>query len=140
MRRAREIDLEASIARGYEREEHTWRSLIVFALGIALLTAAGLYTSFYVMSAFRTQLTRERPLGYLSAGGTAFRPKAPRPVPPEEELSVLRGNEEYILNSYGWVSRENGQVRVPIERAMELVVRDFQNGGREKSMQPGASE
>ena len=52
------------------------------------------------------------------------------PVPPEPRLQIdpamdfqeyLRQQHE-ILNSYAWTARAEGKVRIPIERAMELVV------------------
>ena len=52
------------------------------------------------------------------------------PIPPEPRLQVdpqmdfqeyLRKQQE-TLKSYGWVSRPEGKVRIPIDRAMELVV------------------
>ncbi|HYR88593.1 MAG TPA: hypothetical protein VE422_31220 [Terriglobia bacterium] len=54
----------------------------------------------------------------------------PSPIPPEPRLQIapqadlaeyLRSQRE-ILNSYGWASREQGRVRIPITRAMELAV------------------
>src|SRR6476661_6797416 len=52
------------------------------------------------------------------------------PVPPEPRLQVnpQADLQEYLqkqreaLNSYGWTSRPEGKVRIPIDRAMELVV------------------
>jgi hypothetical protein len=52
------------------------------------------------------------------------------PIPPRPRLQVdpsadfqeyLRGQQQ-ILKSYGWVSRPDGRVHIPIDRAMELVV------------------
>lgn len=43
---------------------------------------------------------------------------------PASQLQQLRQKENEVLNSYGWVSREEGIVRIPIERAMELAVED----------------
>jgi hypothetical protein len=59
----------------------------------------------------------------------------PSPIPPEPRLEVnptedfqtFRQQQQNILNSYGWASREDGRVHIPIERAMELVAE-----GREK--------
>jgi len=56
--------------------------------------------------------------------------EAPPPVPPGPRLQInaqadfqgyLRQQQE-TLKSYGWVSRAEGKVRIPIDRAMELVV------------------
>jgi hypothetical protein len=42
---------------------------------------------------------------------------------PAEDLAAFRQWESEILESYGWVDREKGVVRIPIDRAMELVVK-----------------
>ena len=52
------------------------------------------------------------------------------PIPPEPRLQVNAQTDfqEYLrkqketLKSYGWVSRAEGKVRIPIDRAMQLVV------------------
>jgi len=43
---------------------------------------------------------------------------------PAQELAEHRAHEEKILNSYGWINREAGIVRIPIERAMDLRLKD----------------
>jgi hypothetical protein len=37
------------------------------------------------------------------------------------EINDFRLKEEQTLNSYGWVDEQSGTVRIPIERAMQLV-------------------
>lgn len=41
---------------------------------------------------------------------------------PYKDLERLRESERQTLNSYGWVDREKGIVRVPIEEAMKRVL------------------
>lgn len=41
---------------------------------------------------------------------------------PFEDLARLDAEQLEMLNSYGWVDQQRGIVRVPIRRAMELVV------------------
>jgi hypothetical protein len=41
---------------------------------------------------------------------------------PPADLSALRLEEDAILDNYAWVDREHGIVRIPIARAMELLV------------------
>jgi hypothetical protein len=41
---------------------------------------------------------------------------------PPEDLQKFRAREESELNSYGWLDRTAGVVRIPIARAMELVL------------------
>ncbi len=40
------------------------------------------------------------------------------------DLKHFRAREEESLNTYGWIDRTSGVVRVPIERAMELVLQE----------------
>lgn len=62
-------------------------------------------------------------------------PPAPdAPLPPEprlqaaprEDLAELRRRQSRLLESYGWSDRGRGLVRVPIERAMELLLEEDQ--------------
>ena len=40
---------------------------------------------------------------------------------PVADMNRFREREEQILNSYGWVDQANGKVRIPIERAIDLM-------------------
>jgi hypothetical protein len=55
----------------------------------------------------------------------AVPPSPPEPrlqVDPKVDLQEYLRQEQQILKTYGWVSRGQGQVHIPIERAMEMVV------------------
>ncbi len=47
------------------------------------------------------------------------------PGPPLEiqDVGALRAEEDRQLESYGWIDRSAGTVRIPVARAMELLVR-----------------
>ena len=45
-------------------------------------------------------------------------------APASEELASLRASQLEVLHSYRWIDQPNGVVGIPIERAMELVVRE----------------
>jgi hypothetical protein len=77
-------------------------------------------------------------------GPLAFEPDRRPPGPqlqqrPTLDLKALRAEERAILEGYGWVDRDAGVVRVPIERAMELLVQRQQGGG-ETSAEPGGRQ
>ena len=40
---------------------------------------------------------------------------------PYQALQQLDANQLELLNSYGWISEAEGTVRVPIDRAMDLI-------------------
>jgi hypothetical protein len=44
--------------------------------------------------------------------------------PKSEALEDLRAREDEQLHSYQYIDREKGTVRIPIERAMELLVKE----------------
>jgi hypothetical protein len=45
----------------------------------------------------------------------------------EEKLKKLRDDDAAALNNYAWVDKTKGTARVPIERAMQLIVADLAN-------------
>jgi hypothetical protein len=50
-------------------------------------------------------------------------PNVPRlQVTPREDLEHMLGQENQTLNSYGWVDQKSGVVRIPITRAMDLLL------------------
>src|SRR5690348_5823915 len=46
------------------------------------------------------------------------------PLPSPSDRDVLRAAEDEALGRYAWVDRKAGVVRIPIERAMELLTRE----------------
>ena len=57
-------------------------------------------------------------------GGPRELPPTPRlQIAPRMDLAEYQRKEFERLNSYGWVDRSAGKVHIPIDRAMEVVVR-----------------
>lgn len=48
--------------------------------------------------------------------------------PPNSELRSLRAMEKQRLTQYQWVSEKDGVVRIPIDRAIALTLKDYQEG------------
>jgi hypothetical protein len=89
-------------------------TLAVTLVGVLLITYA-LFRHFYNVE-LSSQIAPS-PLSYT-----------PEPTPephllvnPGQSLKTMRAAEEAILNSYEWVDREQGLVRVPINRAIEIL-------------------
>jgi hypothetical protein len=67
-----------------------------------------------------------RPIADANVNPMASREQS-KPAPPQleeypaHELQALRANEDQVLESYGWVDKKTGTVRVPIDRAMQTV-------------------
>jgi hypothetical protein len=41
---------------------------------------------------------------------------------PTEDIKRFREQESQMLNSYGWIDRQNGVIRIPIEQAKSLII------------------
>lgn len=61
----------------------------------------------------------------------AVAPKGPEGRPAQEVLQEVRSQHEQELSSYGWVDKEKGVVRIPIERAMELLIAESSSAREE---------
>jgi hypothetical protein len=70
------------------------------------------------------EATRVAPEYPLAAGQQTRVPPEPRlQTNPREDLRALRAREDAILNSYGWVDKKAGVVRIPIDEAIKLTVK-----------------
>lgn len=113
--------LGAAAAGGYERRDARAKIVLSVALAFALTVLgveAGLYAAW-------PRLSGNRPWTPLPPNLDAVLARFPPPrlhVTPGRELARVLANERRILDSYGWVDREHGVARVPIERAMQLRV------------------
>jgi len=107
--RGRDFDARAVIAFGF--------SLIVSCL----LISVGIWVLFRVF--LKQEREAQPPLSPVVAANLRRTPPEPRleanPVAPRLRM---RAEEDAILGSYAWVDRNAGIVRVPIDRAMALLV------------------
>jgi hypothetical protein len=129
---AEQIKPEAPIP-GFEPQDLSSRGVYVFLGGLAagaILVAAVLWGLYHAMDAFeRRHQPQQSPLVQQTQADT-------REVLPDEintfpqprleknervEISQFQLQEEQSLDSYGWVDQKAGVVRIPIDRAMQLI-------------------
>ena len=98
----------------------------IFGFGAALVVVAiVVHLLIYVLFGFfSAREGRSVPAEYPLAAAQENRvPPEPRlQTNPREDLSELRAKEDEILGSYGWVDKNAGVVRIPIEAAMKLTL------------------
>ena len=58
----------------------------------------------------------------LAAGVTRPMPTPSLQTQPFKDIYMLREDEARKLQSYGWVDQDGGVVRIPVERAMEVML------------------
>jgi hypothetical protein len=120
---------ESHTAAGAHVESHETSDVDINAV---LKFGVGLVVTFVVVSAivfglFRYFNARElhgEPAEYpLAAGQDNRLPPEPRlQTNPREDLQELRTKEDELLKSYGWVDKNAGVVRIPIDDAIKLTL------------------
>jgi hypothetical protein len=103
----------------YETRDANIRGLTISLVGLFLLLLVSLLAMGWM---FWYLAAREESSPAPWAAAERDLPPAPRlQADPARDLENLRKAEAAVLNSYGWVDRKAGIVRIPIERAMEVL-------------------
>jgi hypothetical protein len=106
---------------GYERRDVNVPALLKFGFWMAML----LVVTFLGMRWTFNYFGRTQPLGAPSSpfANTRELPPSPRlQVTPHLDLQTYCQGQEAQVNSYGWVDQRLGVVRIPVDRAMGLVL------------------
>jgi hypothetical protein len=117
-----------SLARKHEARAPHLRNVLIIGASVAFMVlfcfaSVGILT---VKFSKERQMQSTQPLGIIAAPD--LKPLARFPKPNLEiddghgDLNGLRSHENSELNSYGWLDRSNGIVRIPIDHAMDLIL------------------
>jgi hypothetical protein len=92
----------------------------LFALGLVVMIALVLPLLGWILRRFEAEACQADPLQSPLAGDQI--PPEPRlQSAPDADLVRLRREEEHRLSSYGWIDPRERLVRIPIERAIEIL-------------------
>lgn len=108
---------------GHEETDINEWAVGKFAIVLVLVTISALALLFGLMRYF---LSREGgpPSGASQTAATEPARTFPQPQlqkSPVLDLKAIREAEDQVLHSYAWVDPEKGVVRIPIDRAMDLL-------------------
>jgi hypothetical protein len=109
------------VARGYEGDDISVGRLVAFAGGVAALIIFGALGSTVVFRFF----IRHQPLGPPASPFEDVRTLPPEPrlqTEAPQDLNRYRTEQDRMLNSYGWVDPNAGVVRIPVTRAMDILM------------------
>jgi hypothetical protein len=107
---------------GYEKTDASPRGLVYFVAVIAAFLAIMAALLIWLFSHYQKTETN---------GSSVARPfEAVEPLPPAPriqpdpriDMRTYFDSQQQTLNTYGWIDRQNGIVRLPIDRAMELLL------------------
>ena len=111
-----------SASRRHEERDVQPRLILLCGLGLVVITTLVLLLAYWLFDDFVARRAQvQRPPAPLAE--TRQPPPEPRlQVIPAQDLQQRRATEDAVLASYGWLDQTTGLVRIPIDRAIELVV------------------
>lgn len=109
-----------SLQRGYETRDVRVRVIVALVGAVILLVLGSLAGLSRLLNHYRGQAARDD--RQRAALGEADPPPPRLQSSPARDYARFQEEKQRRLHSYGWVDRKQGAVRIPIERAMELVL------------------
>ena len=107
------------MSRGHETSDMDPKYVAYFALGLVIVGIVIQLAIWWMFRSFeQAQARREVQPTLVEVPKRVPEPRLQ--VSPQDDLQELLRQENQILNTYGWIDRQRGIVRVPIDRAMEL--------------------
>jgi hypothetical protein len=108
----------------HEESDVNFGGILAFGAGLIVVCMAASLIVFVLFKYFEAHEAHSVPVEYPLAAGQGNRvPPEPRlQVNPREDLRELRAKEDELLGSYGWVDKNAGIVRIPIDDAMKLTI------------------
>ena len=106
----------------HERSDVSVYGIMVFGIGLlvsAVIIYLFIWGLFDYFAGRTTQGNRPLPAPAAWSVGEPVPPEPRLQVSPQDDLQTLRAAEDATLNNYGWVDRQTGKVRIPIEQAMQ---------------------
>jgi hypothetical protein len=113
-------------AHGHEEKDINVLAVSKFTIGLTL----GVIASLLVVAGLLNFLLKTDP--ERNAKPSAIALTNPQKEPPEPRLQStpkidirqFRADEDAILNSYAWIDPDKGIVRIPVDRALDLVAKE----------------
>jgi hypothetical protein len=106
---------------GHELRDLSPKNIALFGLSLALLLVITVTVTYFLYEHYASvQIRTQAPASPFSSA----REPTPEPrlaVTPGEDLKALRAAEDSILKSYAGIDAKNGIVRIPVDRAIEIL-------------------
>ena len=108
----------------HETSDVNIRAILGVGGGLIVVAVAIHFIVWLLFGYFTSREAHRVPAEYPLAVSRGERiPPEPRlQTTPREDLRVFRAGEDETLATYGWVDRNAGNVRIPIDEAMRLTV------------------
>ena len=119
----------------HEHSDVDIRAILTFGVALTIVAVVVHLLIYVLFGYFESRERVQAPAEYPLAAAQGHRePPEPRlQTDPRQDLADLRAKEDDTLTSYGWVDRNAGVVRIPIDQAMQLTL---QRGLPSRTEQP----
>lgn len=110
---------------GHEERDLAVRPIALAAAGLIVVVLL-VFVSMQMLLNFYAGIQSRRSAAPSPLAGAYGMKEPPAPrlqTDPAADLHALRARDEALLSSYAWVDRDAGLVRIPIERAIDLVAK-----------------
>jgi len=112
---------ETNSAVTYEKRDVNTRAILYF-LGVLFLVLLVTFASMRGLFGYFSETQKLGP-GASPFDNSRVLPPSPRlQVDPAIDLDSVRQSQNEMLDSYGWADKATGKVRVPIDRAMDMLI------------------
>ena len=117
----RDTDIDPQV--GHELSDLRPGYIALFGIALtAVIVAAAVITSLLIHFKAAEHSRQETPVPRLAQEREAT-PGPRLQVDANKDLRQMRAGEEAVLNSYGWVDKDAGIVKIPVDRAMEILAK-----------------
>jgi hypothetical protein len=110
-----------SIESGHEVRDLSPKNIALFGLSLAILLVVVVIVTYWLHERYTAVEIRTQapPSPFFSAREPTPEPRLS--VTPGADIKALRAAEDSILKSYGWIDAKNGIVRIPVDRAIDIL-------------------
>ena len=108
----------------HEQSDVNIRAILGFGAALVVVAAVVHLLIYVLFGFFNVRENARAPVEYPLAATQGHRePPEPRlQTDPRQDLADLRAKEDETLASYGWVDKNAGVVRIPIDAAVKLTL------------------
>jgi len=117
------IEPESNPTVAHERTDADTRAITQFGIALVLVVMLSQLALWWLFNSFtRLESKLNPPVTALVRAQAPTEPPEPRlQASPQADMRMMREKEDTILNHYGWVDPNHGVVRIPVDRALDLV-------------------
>jgi len=112
------------VAAGHEMSDVSIRGLVTFLTGLVVSLAVVVFAVAWFFSFLTSEAEQEDPPPPPLSGLRSKEPPLPRlQEAPALDMRSMRNAQDEVLEKEEWIPEEQGVKRIPIEKAIDLVVR-----------------